>query len=276
MQDPNFTKELFKAVAEKQRPVAELQKTLRRKKLPDYFQKGRKSSYILHLSVLLFALLHFIYSNYFHVASMDEERMLSLKEQKSAIRVEVLDLPTKVISELRSVDISQKLGSSEKKEAENKVPEDAMHLKKRETLRQELRVEQRKRAAIERLRDQKAEMDLGEREALAGNELSEGYSVSGDIATDRDVHSGKIRNHVLKFWNVPAWMAASKQYRAEIVVKLAPNGSIVSKKLRVGSGNEEFDGYAMKAIEAADPFPQPPESLKRLFLEEGIICAFPE
>ncbi|NCN27660.1 TonB C-terminal domain-containing protein [bacterium] len=286
MRDPDFVASLLNAVQKGVSPVQPLQKTLTRKRLPNYIQNALKKSSLSHLALLFFSILN-LFIQSFWPTSKDEQASLSLKEQRSAIRVEVLDLPSKTLQELKKVDLSEK---AVEKVKEKELPKDAMVLKKKkdaqekkdkkkamDEARKALSTEsQRKKLMKDLLNDDDAKVAEVGREQLGGNILSEGYSITGDVATDKEVHSGKIRNHVMKFWKVPAWMAASKQYRAEVVVKLDPKGRVISRDLITKSGNDEFDRYALQSIESADPFPAPPDSLKMIYLEEGIICAFPE
>jgi TonB family protein len=223
--------------------------------------------------------------------STTDPKSLSAKEIKSAIRVDVLDLPSQKLSELQDVDISQEVDTEDKPKEDNKnkmlLPEESKDpknagkkdkntQKRMQELRDELRNEARRQALIDKLKKEQSQSNKMKRQALAGNKLSEGYSLTGDVAKDGDIHAGKVKSHLYKFWKLPGWMQNSKKLRTQILVKLAPDGRVLSKNVYQSSGNSEYDGYALQAIEAADPFPAPPDSLKKIYLEEGMLCAFPE
>jgi colicin import membrane protein len=167
------------------------------------------------------------------------------------------------ISATAMIDPTQKTPNADKTKDPKKKEESLDRLK---SLQESLRAEQKRKELIAGINKN--------RPVLAGNIVSEGYSLTGDIATDKEAFTGKIQGHVEKNFNVPSWMNSSK-LKAEILVKIAPDGRLVSFSFIKSSGDSEFDLAASKAIEKSDPFPAPPESLKRVFLEEGVICGFP-
>ncbi|MBP7844266.1 MAG: TonB C-terminal domain-containing protein [Proteobacteria bacterium] len=291
MDDPRFITHLEESSREKTAPVVEAAKILQVRVLPNYFKEGFRLSIIIHLSLLMFAILGSAIRSL--VFSPEDLKKLTEQEMKTAIRVDVLDLPNQKLSELQDVDLSKEAAPTqdipeaeddkdkmvlEKKEEEKKseVANKASAKKRLEQLRDELRADAKRKALMDKLKKEQAGALKNKRQALAGNKLSEGYSLTGDVARDGDVHAGKVKNHLYRYWKVPGWMMSSKQFHTEIVVKLGPNGEVLSQSLRKSSGNSEYDQYAMEAIKAADPFPAPPESLRRIYLEEGMLCAFPE
>lgn len=114
------------------------------------------------------------------------------------------------------------------------------------------------------------------REVLAGNIKSEGYAVTGDIATQRDAFQAEVRKHFYKFWNAPGWMKASGKFSTKILVRLAPDGRVLSQEFLERSGSAEYDDMASKAVADASPFPKPPADLLRNVMEDGLVCGFPE
>lgn len=224
------------------------------------------------------------------------------KEFKSAIRVDMVGLPTKKLSELEGVDATLPVETLEKKEVVTPEPSDtAMRLpdekakaqaeakkkadakkaaaakerarkKRLADVRASLKIEQRRKALRKEL---SAEAPTETRAPLAGNIVSEGYSVTGDVASDMDVYQGRARAHLGKMWKLPGWMEAST-LSAEVLLKIAPNGRILSQEFVKKSGNQEFDNSVLSAIRDAEPYPVPPPSLRQTVMEEGIRWGFPK
>lgn len=226
------------------------------------------------------------------------------KEFKSAIRVDMVGLPTKTLTELEGIDATLPVETVEKKAEELVTPEPsdtAMRLpdkkakaeaeakkkakaqkaaaakeearkKRLADVRASLKIEQRRKALRKEL-SQEAEGET--RAPLTGNIVSEGYSVTGDVASDMDVYQGRARAHLGKMWKLPGWMEASS-LSAEVLLKIAPNGRILSQKFVKKSGNQEFDNSVLNAIRDAEPYPAPPPSLRQTVMEEGIRWGFPK
>lgn len=232
----------------------------------------------------------------FLVPSWTDKAPLSPKDMKSAIRVDVVDLPDYTLEQmekLKDIDLSQPVGKmveskpevveEEKPEevtppkAEKKVvalPKEAEkskedRKKKLEELRKKMRSESRRREIQEKLKE-----EVGEgRPRLAGNIQSEGYSLTGDVAKDIDAFTGKVYSHVMSNWRVPGWVQASR-FSAQVLIYVAPDGRIIKQEFLKRSGNASYDKEVEQAIQDSSPLPQPPPSLRRQVMEEGIVCAF--
>lgn len=300
MRDPAFSKELKEKIAVNLLPVPPLPKNIVLKKIRDDMPRGLKLSAGLHISVVVFAL---VFAGLNRLLGWDSERQARIKLQemaRTAIRVDVVDLPRLKISDLSKIDVSQEVNPQAAKREETpetkpQVDSTAMIDKTQPTpkpaktakntakdrlkqLKESLKAEQRRKELAEELAKKVTKNSDnsggGGRPELAGNILSQGYSVTGDLATEQDVFRGKIQAHIYKNWSVPAWMKASA-LRAVVLVKVAPDGRILEKEFLKKSGDEIFDSAVERAMELSDPLPPPPDSLKRIFLEEGIECSFP-
>ena len=298
MQEPLFSEELASRTKAGVSPLPPLAKNLLKKKVTNFFAVGLKRSAIIHALCLVVFLLSALIERIAGNDAATEAKLRAQREVRSAIRVDMVDLPKLKLTDLQNVDLTKEVDSNagaEKKPEEaapsptamidktktppkedpKKVAKDSESGKKAhdriKELQERMRGEQRRREMIAKLKAGKS----GEgRQALGGNIVSEGYSTSGDVATDVDVYNGKARAHVQRHWNVPGWMQASK-LRARILVKIAPDGRVVSKDFLTRSGNVEFDHYVDRSIEMADPFPAPPETLKRTYMEDGVEWGFP-
>ena len=79
----------------------------------------------------------------------------------------------------------------------------------------------------------------------------------------------------VKYWKMPTWLSGRK-LKAKVLVKLTPQGRILSTDFVERSGNPDFDLEVLKAIERADPVPAPPKDLADHFLANGEIWDFGE
>jgi outer membrane biosynthesis protein TonB len=312
MSDPVFF-EHFRELARQQRsPVAPPSTGGSVKRQEGFFRRALTVSLGLHGSLLLITVVGPMVAAMLGV-SMDYSDKFQKKEFKNAIRVDMVGLPALTLQELQNVDPTQDVGKGsptapeptpvEEAAAPPPPSETAMKLeaeKKAETakaekakaeadakkkaaseaqakrladLRASMRVEQRRKELANELKGEGGE---GEgRAPLAGNILSQGYSVTGDVADDMDVFQGHLKAHLRKTWSLPGWMLASN-LSSRVLVKLAPTGMILSQSFLKKSGNEEFDRYVVQALKDAEPYPAPPPSLQRIIMEQGIEWGFPQ
>jgi colicin import membrane protein len=293
MRDPAFADDLRVKIENHSEVVPALPKNLLKKRVPNDLNPALKKSFFIHGALVFLFLVQWGYEKFW---VSDAERIQRLKEQqnlKTAIRVDLVDLPSLKLSELQAVDLSKDpdpvpvpqekqaepekeikqtsetamVDRTQKNEDQNKNSEKNNNSKRLKELQDSLRAEQKRKELVAGLKKQT-------RPLLGGNIVSEGYSMTGDVATDKEVFGGKVQAHVVKNFNVPSWMNSSN-FKAQVAVKIAPDGRVLSYELVQSSQNSEFDQAALRAIQQSDPFPSPPESLRRVFLEEGILCGFP-
>lgn len=306
MSDPLFFENYRNKIRSNEAPVNTVSQTSLVKKQEDFFKRAVSYSAILHGSFLFLTIAVPLVMSVLGIKDSYQDKFLS-KEFKNAIRVDMVGLPTLTMEELQKVDPTVDMGKEDKPKEETLEPEvsetamklaeekaaeeektaiakkDAIAKEKKEAvekeknrlddLRAQLRLEQRRKRLVEEL---KGDVKEGEgRTPLAGNMISEGYSVTGDVATDMDVYQGHLKSHLRKTWNLPGWMEASS-LSARVLVKLAPNGKILAQEFLRESGNSEFDRYVAEALKNAEPFPKPPPSLRRKVMEDGIEWGFPQ
>ncbi len=171
MDDPRFITHLEESSREKTAPVVEAAKILQVRVLPNYFKEGFRLSIIIHLSLLMFAILGSAIRSL--VFSPEDLKKLTEQEMKTAIRVDVLDLPNQKLSELQDVDLSKEAAPTqdipeaeddkdkmvlEKKEEEKKseVANKASAKKRLEQLRDELRADAKRKALMDKLKKEQA------------------------------------------------------------------------------------------------------------------------
>jgi len=304
--EPQFFEELRTRVNAGDAWVPSLPKKIPKKIIPSFFKVSFTRSVVFHL-VFIVGMPIFQWLD--SMLGWQSEREARIKARldmaRTAIRVDVVDLPSIKLSELSQVDLTKDVGENTPQDAaqeekiipsptamtdKTKAAQEAAarenersieeEIKKAENQRikdiqDRLRASQRRNELIAKLQKKKEASDNSGRAVLSGNILSQGYSTTGDVATDADVYNGKAAAHLRKHFNVPAWVQASN-LSARVLVKIAPDGRVVRQDFLKRSGNTEFDSYVERAIRSADPFPPPPETLKRTFMEEGVEWGFPK
>ncbi len=271
----------------------------------DPYKKTFLTSALAHFTFLILALIVPQILQMVGVGPSYQEKFKK-KEFKNAIRVDLVGLPTKKLIDLQKVDPTEAVGKkveeapappapsesamilpdeqkkveeAKAKELQNqklKLKQESVAEKKKKRLselRASMKIEQRRKEMLKELSEGEV-ADTG-REILAGNIVSQGYSVTGDVASDMDVYQGHLKVHIRKSWNLPGWMQASN-LSAKVLVKFAPNGRILSQVFLKNSGNSEFDSHVLRAIKEAEPFPKPPPSLEREVMEEGVELGYPQ
>ena len=293
MKEAEFLQGMRERVRENKSPVStekiDLDK-FRNPKEEQPFKKTFLTSVFGHSSLLIAVLIFPYVMSMFGVQNSYDEKFKK-RDLKNAIRVDMVGLPTKKLIDLEKIDPTQDMGI-EKKIEKPKPSDTAMKLqeekkianskkalaKKRKNrlaeLRASMKIEQKRKQLIKELKGGSAPSTQG-RAPLAGNIVSQGYSVTGDVAGDMDVYQGHLKAHIRKAWNLPGWMEASN-LSAKVLVKLAPNGKILKYEFVKKSGNGEFDGHVLNAIKEAEPFPVPPPSLQRVVMEDGVEWGFPQ
>ena len=281
--------------------MSEVALDLEKEKSPDTFTgHGFKFSVGLHLTLVLWLIAHWAVATF---APQTEQEKKFLKP-KQTIRVDIVDLPSLKMQELNQVDLTQEM-SDAKPELKKKEPPPvpvvlpepdpkAMKLPDKvlppkpekktlntsqksrlEELQKSIRAEARRNELMAKFRKEAKGEASDKRPKLGGNILSKGGSIQGSVADESDEYTATVQTHVRKFWNQPAW-AVGSNLKAHVLVKLSPTGRVLLKQIVKSSGRREFDASVFEAIEAADPFPAPPELLKRIVLQEGFTCGFPD
>ncbi len=198
-------------------------------------------------------------------------------EIRNAIRVDVVDLPDKIVENSTSAPapipkVEVKKPTPEVKPVEKKpevVKKDAVSLQKKA-------LEKLKALdAIDKFKQETAEKAKPKPTTYKGNVLNAGDSLTGLEKVQFDNYFTTLRAHLNQHWSIPQWLEQS-DLRAQALVVLDSDGLVVRKQILKSSGNDIFDGHVLDAIEKSSPFPQPPERLKGIMSMRGIVLNFPD
>lgn len=208
-----------------------------------------------------------------------------------AIRVDVVDLPDKVIKTIETNQDSKQKAKQETKEKEKQeakqekeAPKVDLGQNQKEKIKPSPRdvVKESKKsqkAALARLKSLEAMEKFKKAEqinkAYKGQVLSTGSELKGLNKLDHHNYEKLVDHHVKQYWILPEWLAKNN-YKAQVLIKLNSRGYVIEKKMRVSSGNSNYDELVMETIKKANPFPLPPRQLTDIVEIKGILLGFPE
>lgn len=108
-----------------------------------------------------------------------------------------------------------------------------------------------------------------------GNVLADGNSLKGLAKLEAEEYVFQVEDHIRSRWKIPQWMVG-KSYRAKVLVKWDSGGNLTLVQFIESSSNDSFDEVVMNTIQAAAPFPAPPEKFVAMMRKQGVIFGFPE
>jgi len=136
------------------------------------------------------------------------------------------------------------------------------------------KLEKRNQRALHRIQSLER-LESHPEEKLAGNQLSSGSSILGEITDDeKSRYNDAIVHRIRLHWVLPPWIAR-ENLAAQVQMTLNTRGQLASLQFIHSSGNASFDQAIRKTIEESTPFPIPPDSLADSLLHEGILLGFP-
>lgn len=192
-------------------------------------------------------------------------------EYQSAMKIDLIGLPQKKIVEpaptKKTEEKTVPIQSTEKKPSEKTVNSK----KTRDSFKKLKRLE-----ALESLKKLETEKtsDTSD-QPIKGNQIIPGTSLKGLSRIEFDGYIEQLDSHIKKNWFLPEWLARG-DFKARINVKIDKSGFVIEKSFRMTSGNEEFDRRVLATVDAASPFPVPPEKFQALLSIEGVTFGFPE
>jgi protein TonB len=129
--------------------------------------------------------------------------------------------------------------------------------------------------ALERIRAIERIKALTAGEPVRGNRISRGTSLSAEARTALEAgYFEVVLERVRSQWELPKWLLG-QGLSAQVLLHLDARGNIRSFRFIRPSGNPGFDEEVKRALNAANPFPIPPEDIAGGVLDQGILLGFP-
>ncbi len=136
-------------------------------------------------------------------------------------------------------------------------------------------------SAMDRIREQlenekaKEKVKQAKSAVIAGNQTSEGNSLTGLDRVEFDRYLDELQRKVNANFEIPQWLADAN-LSAEVQINIDERGYVTRKQMRRSSGHSVFDTIVMGTIEKASPVPPPPDRLRGRLATTGITVKFPK
>jgi TonB family protein len=116
-----------------------------------------------------------------------------------------------------------------------------------------------------------SEQKAGNQSAAAGQA---GRGQAADTALKK--YKALTSQHISRFWILPEGQVWRKDLYATVLVKIRPEGFVVSTELEKPSDSAQFDKFVLQTIEQASPLPPLPEDIPNVplrlhFYPEGMM-----
>ncbi len=212
-----------------------------------------------------------------------------------AIRVDMIDLPDKVISqpipedktklpEKKIVEPSPEPEAKVvKEEPKPKLPEkkekptdETVNINKVKSKQKDALNKLKAAAAIEKLKEEESKKNESKpKQVFKGRILSAGTSITGLDKLQSDSYLSQLDGKIKSHWALPQWLIG-KPLRARVHIKFDEAGAIIYKKITQSSGNPTYDDYCLLAIDKATPLPKVPEKFSTVYKVDGVVIGFPD
>ncbi len=237
---------------------------------PDLFLKMIWFSIAAHIAFILFFGLK---------AALFPNPSLSLD---AAIKVDLVGLPDKIQSLPEKPAPAAPAPAPAKVEPKVELKAKPVVLRPTKALDKikKLEREEREKKVLDSLKAEVAQEEAKEeRQAklnklLKGNAVSPGTALHGLAKSEFNEYLGALQNHVHEHWNLPEWLQ-NDTLKAAVTVYIDFRGVVTKRELVTSSGDSRFDSYALKAVDDASPFPQPPPKFVDVVRVDGITLKFP-
>jgi colicin import membrane protein len=212
-------------------------------------------------------------------------------EIRRAIRVDVVDLPTKMSEEQLRASEPMPARAETKPEPIKEVPKaEPVKTEPVNITKPKADLSKTQTNAIAKLKAMaaldKIKQDVGEAKkseakatkpstVIKGNQVSAGNSLTGLDKIEYDKYFDDLEVKIREQWSIPQWLADG-DFKAQVQILIDERGYITKKVFRRSSGNDIFDGQVMAALEASSPLPPPPPRLQGMLSTSGLILNFPE
>lgn len=200
---------------------------------------------------------------------------------RSAIRVDVVDLPDKI-----EAPPAAPPEPPPKAAVEPPPPKAEVAPPKKVVVEKSVQTKQKKAleklsalTALERLRQEvdqqkKAEAAKPKPVEFKGNIVNLGTSLTGLERIQFDEYFQQLQEKVKAHWDLPQWLADAN-LKAQALVVIDERGGVIRRQIITTSANEIFDNLVLKAVDQSSPYPPPPSRLQGLISTHGVVFNFP-
>jgi colicin import membrane protein len=177
-----------------------------------------------------------------------------IAEQKLAEEKRIAAEQQKVADEQRKAQEAQ-AAAEQKKIEDQKKAEEAERLEEQKKIEEAQRLEEQKKAEAEAaaVAQRKAEEERLRQQQLATEQAAVAAQQQAHVAGELNRLDALITQKISSMWIVP--VGADPSLEVHLVVRLAPDGSVLSARIQQSSGNGALDQSALDAVYKASPLP---------------------
>ena len=147
--------------------------------------------------------------------------------------------------------------------------------KKKQASKKEKAAEKKLKSAIARIRAIERIKALAGNDEVKGNRISKGTALTGEALQSLEAgYFDVILERVRSYWELPKWLREQNR-SAKVMIRLDFQGRIRSFEFVQSSGSAPFDAEVRRALQAAAPFPIPPQAISAGISKQGILLGFP-
>ncbi len=246
-------------------------------------------AFSLHLFIVAFFILGELILAKWNLSFLDLKKRNAIV-LASAIRVDVVSMPTLTVKELKTIEPTEI--KSEDKPVEVKAPEVKNDEKTAEAKPdpKDFKVEDKKKSFHDLLKklskknialvknDEEGKAKKAQNIVISGNKISKGSSLTlGKNSADQEVlvnYISTMADAVRPYWRLPSYLM-NKNLNARLRVAIALNGEVISVSIYESSGNSEYDERAKAAIIQGAPYAIPDKEIRDRVIKGDIILGFP-
>lgn len=200
---------------------------------------------------------------------------------QSAVRVDVVGMPKFTIQELKKLEVAPVTKGVEEAKPEPVAPakEDVADTSFSSFL-SDYSKKKVKTAPKQKAQGNESAIDQAKLKSLVieGNKVAEGTSLVGDSLkqemTAYTAYVGNLPNLVRPHWKLPTYLM-DKDLKARVRVFISSTGEVIKTEIYQSSGTSEFDQRALRAVNAAAPFPVPTNEIRTRLSSGDVILGFP-
>ena len=209
-----------------------------------------------------------------------------LKVLQSSVKVDVVGMPKFTLKELRQMGVgmeSPKGKAASRKEGvvsigkKKSAPSFLDKIKKFSKKKVKVKKEKTKKGAGSGARrEERLEKALGGL-VVAGNKLSKGPSLVGDVNTEDlselRLYMESLPQFVRPHWILPSYLKESEK-KCRVRIFIGKGGKLLKSAIVESSGDPQYDDYALAAVQRTQ-FPAPDPNLVRELAAGVVVLGFP-
>lgn len=147
--------------------------------------------------------------------------------------------------------------------------------KKKEESKKEKEAQTKLKRALDRIKALERVKALAGEDEIKGNQISKGSAITGEAKLALETsYFDVILERVRTYWELPKWLQDQRR-SAKVMIYLDTQGRMKSFHFVQPSGSDAFDQEVKRTLQAANPFPLPPNAIASEIGKEGILLGFP-